>query len=212
MTADEILAVITGQFDVTSATALQWLNEKHREAVAESRWRMEIVALATTVAGTAAYNVADSIIDVEGLYIDSGEGPAHYTRTGVRQLWELKSGRSVLRGSGGVFAPAYTSGGVKQVELYKAPTVSGQTISALAAVEPDELAAGAGASPIIPSDLQSGLIAGALALGFLREDERPDLAGSQDQIFQAMVQTLRRRRNSRIGNGPQRIKVAGIDF
>ena len=212
MTFDEIVAAVKqqGGFDVSSGMVEGWVNEVHRQAVAESHWQMSLLSLGTTVVGQATYDVPATVADIVGIYIDSGDGPAHYGRVGTLDVWELRGGRRWLTGSGGVFAPAFSSAGQAQIELYPAPTTAGDTIQALTAGIPADMATGG--SPVIPADMHGDLVDGAIALGLLRVDERPEQALVFEQRFRAMVGKLRRRKNSRVGSAPSRLQVAGYDW
>lgn len=187
-----------------------WANEVHRKAVAESQWQMESLSLGVTVVGVAELDVPERVVDVVGIYLDDGSGPAHYSRISTTELWELKGGRRGLRGEGGVFAPAFGSAGERRVELYPAPVQAGVEVVALAAVVPATMVSGM--SPVIPEDMHGDLKDGAIALGLLRVDERPDSAALFEQRFQTMVAKLRRRKNSRIGSGTARMRVKGHDW
>lgn len=214
MTFDELLdgVKVQGGFDVADAVVGGWVNEMHRKAVAESQWQMQELSLGVTVVDQTDYDIPSNAVDVVGLYLlDTQTGlPLSWQRISTTEMWEVKGGRSSLRGSGGVFCPKFGTLGEKRVELYPAPLVAGVTITALAAMAPATMSSGM--SPVIPEDMHGDLMDGAIALGLLRIDERPDSAALFDAKFARMVTLLSRRRNSRVGSRSSRVRVAGHDY
>lgn len=213
MTFDEIVDAVLAQggFDVARSMAGGWVNEKHREAVAQAQWMQQEVSLGVTVVGDSDYLVPENVVEIEGLYLldDMGQ-PGHWTRASTAELWALKAGRSSVSGSGGVYSPKYGTAGEKLVELYPAPETAGVSIITLASVVPEPMVTGA--SPVIPVDMHGDLVEGAIGLGLLRMDERGDMAAVYEAKFRAMVQRLARRRIARVGGGASRVRVAGYDF
>jgi|SRR4051794_9291087 len=206
------LVKVQGGFDVDDATAGGWVNEVHKEVVAAAQWMQAEESLGTTVAGQAEYDLAANIVDVVAISIDPGDGsgPGEWKLVGQREIWDLRGSRLWLRGSGGVFAPWFTSAAGKQIALYPAPSQSGLQIMALAALIPPDLTTGS--TPVIPEDMHSKLADGAVSLGLLRIEERPDLAQTFEDRKDAMITQLMRRKNSRIGSEPTRIKMQFVDF
>ncbi len=215
VTFDEIVAGVAGEggFDVSAAMLGGWVNEVHGKAVAESQWQTESLSLGVTVADQAVYSVPDRVVDVRSIYLNDGSEagqPSQWTRVSVEDLWDLNAGRRGLKWSGGVFAPSFSSVGVQGIELYPPPITAGVPITALAACLPATMVSGM--SPVIPADMHGDLKDGAIALGLLRIDERPDAAAAFEVKFERMVAKLRRRKNSRIGSGASRMKAKGYDF
>lgn len=213
MTFDELLAAVKaeGGFDVGDLIVGGWINETHQKAAAESQWLMRTLELGPTIAGVAAYALPDDVVDLVGLFLqDATKPPLPYSRVSTEQLWSLKAGSAGLTGSGGVFAPQFDASAVEQVELYPAPASAGVGISALAAMIPALMVTGG--SPVIPADMHGDLKDGAIALGLLRIDERPDSAALFDARFAAMVAKLRRRKKSRVGSQTARMLVWGSDW
>ena len=212
-TFDELVEDVgaEGGFDVSVAMRGGWVNEVHQRAVAESQWQMQQLELGPTVAGTATYALPSNVADVAGLFTQDGaETPVPYGRASTEMLWAVKAGTSRLTGSGGVFAPAFDDDAVPLIELYPAPTKTGVSVSALAAMIPAAMATGD--SPVIPLDMHGDLKDGAIALGLLRIDERPDSAALFQARFDAMVAKLTKRKKSRVGSGSSRMRVRGYDW
>lgn len=213
MTFDDIVAVVLSQggFDVGSAVAGGWVNEKHREAVARSEWLMETVTIGPTVAGVATYDLPANVAHIRGLYLtDAVGGPGDWQHVTTNELWDVKAGRAFLRGSGGVFCADYGSAGEKRIELFPAPDVAGLSIVMLAAVIPPTLISGG--SPVIPEDMHGALIDGSIAVGLLRMDERADSASVFIASFERMVRELGARKVKRVSGGRARARFAGYDF
>lgn len=213
MTFDALVAAVLAQggFSVEPAVAGGWVNAKHQEAVAKSQWMQQSLSLGATVADQGTYEIPDRVVDIVDLYLPNDQGnPGAWSRTTQTDLWDVKAGRAGLIGSGGVFAPAFGDAGEKLVELWPAPLVSGDAITALAAMVP--VAMSSGMSPVIPGDMHEALVDGAIGIGLLRIDERADSASAFEANFQRMVQELRRRRISRVGSGVSRMKAFGYDW
>ena len=213
MTFDELVTGVLeeGGFDVPSARAGGWLNEMHRQAVADSEWLQQQISLGTTVVGQSDYDIPDDVAELQGVYIADDQGnPGHWDRVSTTDMWEIKAGRRRLTGSGGVLCAKFGTAGQKRVELYPAPLTAGSDIVGLAAMVPATMASGD--SPIIPTDMHGDLMDGAIALGLLRMDERGDAAQVFDAKFQRMVAKLRKRRVKRVGSRSSRIQLRGHDF
>lgn len=212
MTFDEIVTAVRDQggFAVTDSVIGGWINERHREAVAQSKWLEQEQSLGVTVVDRGDYDIPAGVVDIVGIYLDRGEGPEHWARVSPTDMWAVKAGRKHLRGSGGVFAPKFGTAGEKRIELFPAPEVAGTTIVSLAAMLPAAMVSGS--SPVIPEDMHGALVDGAIALGLLRMDERADSSAVFEARFQAMVQGLARRKRSRVGSEVARMQVWRHDW
>jgi hypothetical protein len=200
VTNDDIYAAVAGLFDQTQATIQGWVNEAWRRMTADAKWIHTTISLGNTVAGQSVYNLPSGTLKVDGLKV----GSSVYSRVSEGDLWDLDDSAQ-LNGSS-VFAPSSDASGAQTVEIYPTPDTSGQPIVARGASLPADLVFGGGASPSIPADLHSGLIDGAISIGMLRQDERPDQAGVYESRFQETIVKLRARRIGLLG-GATRIAV-----
>lgn len=201
----------TASGDVSTATVQGWVNEVYKEVVAESKWMTAVETLAVTVAGQAAYDLPNSVVDVLGLALaDSSGNPGDWEPVALEDLWALQRGRLALSGSGGVFAQTAKADSTKQIQLFPVPTVNGAAITAMVALVPADLVNGS--TPAFGDDLDGRLIDAATGLGLSRVENRPDLAESGDKRKQEMKDLLVRRRNSRAGSGNTRMRIQGVDF
>lgn len=213
MTFDELVEGVMAQGGFTNAAmAGGWVNEVHRKAVSESQWLMQELALGSTVVDQTDYDIPANAVDIVGLYLlDTQTGlPLDWQRISTTEMWDVKGKRQGIRGTGGVFSPKFGESGEKRIELYPAPLVADVAITALAAMSPATMSSGM--SPVIPEDMHGDLMDGAIALGLLRIDERPDSAALFDAKFGRMVTLLSRRKNSRVGSRTTRIRVSGHDW
>lgn len=202
MLVDAMVSTLKTMFDTDSATAKGWVQERYDEMIDESGWsKNPVLSLGTTTAGLATYAVPTTVDKLVTVIV----GGQEFQPVGEQTLEDLRTGNLFLRqlptGTGGVFA----NYGGTSIELYPAPTATGTAITARVSLEGTDIADGT--EPAIPRGLHTYLLEGAMALGFQRVDERSDLAGEHEQKFQAGVDKLRRRTLSRIGHGPQRIRV-----
>lgn len=212
-TVDEVVAAVKSQggFDSSSAASsdaviLTWINDAYTEALAEARWLKAAVALGNTVAGTADYALPDNVVDMRSLRVGSSEP---WLRVGSRDMLVLQSGNGTIVGNPGGFAPGFDAAGASKVTLWPTPTRSGDAISGEGVIVPAELVAGGGAATIlVPRDLQRQiLVHGAIAEG--KGTVAEDAAGADWHRgkWQAAVNKLKARGNSRIGHGPTQIRI-----
>lgn len=213
MTLDDITSQLNDLFDVSSSTASSWAQEAYRRAVADSGWLTSTVAIGTTVAGQKDYALPTTVVQLESLFVNGVE----YSRVGEFDLTDVSSSNAFLSTAGGIYAQSSSSAGVDQITLFPTPdaSTSGMPITGKAELVPSDLmtGAGAGSSPVFSADLHSVVLDGAIALGYMRADERPDMAGVHEQRFQEGVRKLKARKIARVrGRGPFRARVAGRDF
>lgn len=211
MTFDEIVTGVLDQGGFPAAISGEaggWVNEVHKRVVAKALWMEEEVSLGNTVIDQAAYDVPVNVVDVAELWLEGDDTPGEWTRVSPRDLRSVRRGISYIRYGEGIFAPKFTSSGATQIELYPAPTIAGVPIMVTTAVIPATMTTGM--SPVIPEDMHGDLMDGAIALGLQRRDERD--ASALTAKVDRMVVDLMRRKNSRIGSGPSRMAVFGVDF
>jgi hypothetical protein len=111
-----------------------------------------------------------------------------------------------------VFALDYQADGDPELRLDPAPDTSGLTILGLYAQLPAVIAYGSAAAVPLPADVQPNWLAGARADCYDVEG-RQDLAAKDEQRFEAGIQALQKRKNSRAhGSAPARLLVAGWDW
>jgi hypothetical protein len=105
--ADIVTAVKTAVGDTTDATARAWVLEAARNLNAEAQFLTAPVTVGTTVDGTSEYALGDTLVDLAAVRV----GTTVYGRASQNDIWALEQGTVSLQGSGGLFAPAYTSAG-----------------------------------------------------------------------------------------------------
>lgn len=209
MTLDEMRAVLLNQFDVSSDTADGWCNEAYKQATSEAKWFAETASLGSTVAGQAAYSLPVGVVQLDSLFVNGVE----YGRVGEFDITDLNAANAFLSVSQGVYGQSFSTTGQDQITLFPTPDASstGQAITGKGVFVPATLTTGQ--SPVFPEYLHPGVLDGALEIGYLREDERPDLAAVHGARFQDLIRKLRALRVSRVrGRGPFRAGIAGRDF
>lgn len=204
-TAGDIVtsAFAQGGIDASPADGLGWLNDRYKRLVAGSKWHRRERDLGPTVADQARYAVAADVVDVLAVRVASGPP---LTLIDIEELWELESGVLRVSGSGGFFSNAYDdTTSSESVAIYPPPATAGQTITALCAVTPADL--DTGDTPDLPDDMVQKLREGIIADGLALVDEDIESAAYHEQEFQNAIEQLRIRRVSRVGRGPNRIRV-----
>ena len=203
-----------GGFDSTTAASSRdviagWLNEALGTMVAESQWSKASVNLGPTVVGQSAYAVPENVIDVRTVYV----GGYEYMRLGPSEMLALRVSDAEISGGYGAFAPGYSLAGTAVVDVFPSPTVAGVAITALCSLAAVEMTEDSDV-PMVPVDFHQALVDKAIGTGYRRVYERHDEADRFDARFSnanpgsfGAVQKLKRRANSRIGTGPQRIRI-----
>lgn len=205
MTGDTIVDAVVneGGFSVSDTgiartTVTAWCHAAYIELVTESRWAQSIASLGTTVAGTAEYALADTIIDVYEVKVGATGRPL--PRVGVDTIWNLIANEETLLGQTTmVYAGTFSNAGAGKLYLYPAPSTSGDTISGLVASLPSAFTDSAGFTPAIPEDFHRSIVYGALAEGYGVGEEALDQAAYWRERFETRIEKLRRRKNSRVG-------------
>lgn len=195
-------------FDVTNATALTWLNRRHRTMVVRARALKETISVGNTVAGTTDYTLPTSVVEV--YEFDVGGIP--FTRGRRTDIASNAQGLLWLyapNGAGLVVANANSSGAL-QFSMVPTPT-SVQAISLFAAVQPADLDIANDSTLLVPSRFVEGLICGGLATGYRREGNA-QLASYNDGLFDAACEEWRLDvRKQMRGSGPVQIRVVGVN-
>jgi hypothetical protein len=200
----EIIA--QGAFDSASADVLKWLNRRHKEMVVRARGYRKTLTVGTTVAGTQAYNVPAGVVEITDITVAG----LSWGKGRLTDIAADANGWLWLDGEG-VIVQSASSGAVSQIALVPAPSSSGSTIAAPnAAVMPPDLLIDNSVPLVIDDDFVEGLMAGVFATALNRPNEsRPDLAATQQAIYENAVSEYSRRVKRRLrGAGPTSIRVA----
>ena len=213
MTPDEIIAAVLaeGGFDQSSANqsaavVLGWVNDARRKAIEDAKWLKATVSLGPTVAGQSQYAVTEDVVDLLMLQVGGG---VPWLRISMEDLEALHAGSGTISGAPGAYAPNFESDADAVVDLWPAPATAGEAITGVAAITPlDIVAGGTEATVKLPKRFHRDIcVHGAIAEGKLLVEEDPEAAAISKGIYEAAVELLRRRANSRIGSGPQTVKL-----
>jgi hypothetical protein len=204
-TASAMLDDWTSTHDSTRARGLEYLNQRYRRMVVETRWFTKEATISTTVADQAEYAMPTDIEDLESVYL----GEERYYPVSMDDIRLLDDDESGVTSSYGVFAQDYSSAGVLQIRLWPVPDTAGTLITGISSGNPTALTdtTNAAGTPSIPTDLHQFLYAGLNADGYLYVSERPDLASVFEGEYQQGITLLRKRRNSRFGSGASVMQV-----
>lgn len=188
-----------------------WLNAAVQRAISKSLYLKQIRQLGPTVANQPDYAVDNDVIQVETVRVN---GSRPWGRARLEDLWaaEGQPAAAQILGAPGFFAPSWETEAAQDVDdvphnirLYRAPTVSGQTIEAICSVMHKQITVATAANYALqlPEDLALEIaVDGAVAIGMLRVHERADLAAPYQARYDTAVADLKTRTNSRIGKGP----------
>jgi hypothetical protein len=129
----------------------------------------------------------------------------------LQSLWDLQGSATGLSGDGGIYSPNYDgTGNIDRIEIYPTPTTVA-TITAMVTAVPDDLA-GPRSVPLVPVDFHQSICEGAMADAFAYIDENIPTADRYEARFDAAVQELMKRRNRKVGGGPNYIQIEGVHF
>ncbi len=206
--------VLQGGFD-TSATdtarsvILQWVQECYDFALSETGWRKATISLGPTVANQSQYAIPANVTDLASLRVD---GSTPWLRVTTEDLWNLQGGIGAIEGDApGAFAPNFEADADQVFELWPTPTTAGLSISGLCeTIDSTALTDGSGSTPGLPAHLhQRVLVDGAISIGRVRINERPDLAASFVASRDSGLKALKKLSVSRVGSGVWTARVAG---
>jgi hypothetical protein len=226
MLLEAAITAVSAQFDTsssaTSDTVIRsWIHRCVRDAVARAKWRKVRRELGTTVAGTATYELDEDVIQLRRLWVD---GSRDWLRVTMEEMRNLETDYAGLRHAPGAWSEEFEAlaqdgaespadGDSSLVRLYPTPEESGLTITALCVVQALAISAATTASTFeigVPDDLAAQIaIDGPIAMGYREALGRHDDAVQYTARFEAGVQELARRANSRASGGVIRVRPGG---
>jgi hypothetical protein len=204
--ADIVTAVKTAVGDTTDATARGWVLEAARNLNAEAQFLTAPVTVGTTVADQAEYSLGDTLVDLAAVRV----GTTVYDRASANDIWALEQGTLSLSGSGGVFAPAFTSTGSPKISLWPVPSEAGLAVEGREVIEIPAPADWATEDPPLPKDFDKAIRHGAIATGLALSSEQLQEAEWHEARYTEAARRLERRRNSRIGSGGVCIRLGNL--
>lgn len=192
-----------GEFDVTPAQALRWLNSRQKQMTARSACYRKTLSLGSTVQGQAVYAVPADVVRV--LQVMVGEFP--YPEVRHIDFAMLENGWEFLIGEGGVMARDDSGAGNAQIRISPTPGNEPQALSIYAIMLSPDLVLGDDTTLVVPPDYYDALIGAAIGTGS-RGEARYDIAGVAESAFAASCQELNvATRRKFHGPGPARIRV-----
>lgn len=200
--ADIVTRVRNAVGDLSESTARSYVLDAARTLNAEARYLTTATTVGSTTADVGEYALEAGVVDVYSVLVD---GTPYDLATGS-DVENLDSTRSYLSGSGGVFAPGFTSDGTPTLLIRPVPEQSGLAITGRHVVrltEPDWT----DGDPPFPEDFDKDIIHGAVSAGLAEQDERLESAQWHEDRFNQAVGRLRSRKNGRVGKGPVRIRL-----
>lgn len=196
-----------GAVDATAAVALGWLDAAHKLMVARSKCYRKTVSVGSTAPGTSSYDLPSSVLDIQSVLVadeDSGED-REAARVPRRSVVEVRNSLATFVGSGFVVAQVADTDGAEQLTFYPEPD-GVLAVKVFGAVRAPDLVIG-GQDPVVPEEFFPGLVAGALAHGLRRTENRHDLADAWTAEFNGATEELRRQSRARWNTGVGRVRV-----
>ena len=194
-------------FDVSDATALSWLNRRHKAMVSRAR-ALRYTASLTSVANQRDYALPANVVEIDEVSVNG----LPYGMGIHRDLAMGAQGYLILGGVGGLVVSEESSSGAPEIAIYPTPTEAGLSIQVRAIWYPADLSTSDNSTLIVPDAYIDALIAGAVATGLKRVENRPDLAQPMEQEFNDACEEWRRQVSRRYrGAGPYQIRVIGVN-
>jgi hypothetical protein len=191
---------LVAQFDMPQATILSILNERQRDMVIRSKWLLAKAEVATTVADTATYALPSTVSSVQDIVVGDD---TTYQGVGLTEIERVTSGT--------YFAMSGSSTGGALLQLYPTPDETGLSIMSTAVLAPDNQTYATSTALIVPQEVHRHLHAGCRAELYVEAEDRPDLAASQEQVYEQGVLKLRGLAR-RVKAGVTRVRVYPHDF
>lgn len=196
--------------DVSSSTALSWLNRSWRRIIGEARAYRLWIDVGDTVAGTGFYPVP-GVLEVFDLRVAG----VPYTRARRGDSYSDQQGRLswTWMGEIGLFEPGADATAARGVTLIPEPETSGLEVLVFAATVPPELTADTDGDDLLAAvldgeEISMGLVGGALEWGYMFESNVA-LADRCANLRQADTEKLAGTTRSRFrGPGAAQIRLA----
>lgn len=215
---DLVTAVISeGGFDPgdvsgsppSSPTVLRWLTNRHYKMVSRSKCYRKTVDIGPTVAGQRDYALGEDVVEIYEVLV----GGIPYGRGRHVELAQGARGFLLLDDpDAGLMTAEESATGAREIALFPTPGTSGVSITVRAAWLPGELSVSDDATLRIPPDFRDALIAGGIATGLRRIEQRADLAAPFESEYSDACEELRRQVSRRYrGTGPAQIRVQGYN-
>lgn len=216
MAAERVAAMVSSVlteavFDVTEPQALKWLTQAHRLLVIRSECFRKMLSLGNTVEGQANYAIPAEVLEIREVLVNGvpyGNGRHSDVAASVLSYIWFQN----LIAGGGVSAPEYTEAGLEELSLVPVPKESGLPIVVYAICRAPALLTADDTTLKTPVEFDDAIIAGAIATGLTRVENRPDLAAPHNATFEAAATALlRQQRRRQRGPGPRQLRVVGCN-
>ena len=191
----DLVEEVRAQIDVSADQALTWLMDRSRVLNAEAAWNL----IDTDLVGSAnarEYELPSDALWIEAVLVD-GRPYQRSTLHAMDARWFGQTGNTSP-----IYADAVEPQTSSRLQIH--PPVSDGAVVTVRYVADlaDDLV-----YPPFPSDFDSMLVDGAIAIGLARMDERFDSASYFQQRFETAVARLRKRRHGHVGRGAISIRV-----
>lgn len=190
----DLIAAVRAQIDVSDDQAYQWCLDRARVMNAEAGWLLDEAAF-TATEGQTQWSPPVDWMSLEAVVVNGYP----FRRSTLSQMDIARSGSSMRR----LYSEGVDDTGVRFVEFNPPLTAGNEAVVRFLSDVSDDRAG----SPPFPSDLQSVIVDGAIAVGLARMDERFDSAGYFDAKFADGIQRLKRRRHTHVGRGGTPIRL-----
>jgi hypothetical protein len=217
-TFETLVDELRTQFDCSQARAVEVANHALDLMLTEAEALEYLKTLGNTTSGTSTYSLTASIQKLKQIRVDYTAGTILYEAApgGLRMLWDLDVGNLYANSNEAYFAivadtddDATTS----SFRLYPTPAESSKAMTGRYTGLPADLAYATATALPIPADTHDALLAGCRAEFYRRDEDNPNLAAPEQQVFETGVALLKKRINARgEGDAPIRAQLWGFEF
>jgi hypothetical protein len=198
-----------GGIDATPQQALQWLSRRHVRMCARSGCYRLSRDVGPTVANQRDYPVGTDVVEIYEVLV----GGVPYGKLRHVELAEGQLGWLWLAPDGaGMTAPEETAAGLPELALFPTPGSAGLAVLIRCSLRPGPLATTDDSTLKVPEDFHDDLVAGAIATGWSRIEQRDDMATGLEARFKDGCEELRRQMKRKYrGTGPTFIRIVGVN-
>lgn len=196
-------------FDLTDDEATDLINEACAELNSRGEWFRAVIEVDTTVSGTGTYDFPTSTDRLLRLYVD--DVPWSRLDLDTIKLADIGQASIAYATNAGVFAPTEDDASQEQVRLYPTPTTTGLSITAQVVVDPPTLDSDADTTVFPSPRFDRALVDYVAAVAYAGLEDNSEESQIRMAKFEEKAVELRRLRIGRVGRGPRRIPVVGVN-
>jgi len=215
-TFETLVDELRSQFDCSQGRAVEIVNHRLDEMLARSEAMEYYKTLGNTTSGTHTYTLTATVLKLKQIVVAYSTGTALYEGTSYRTLLDIDVGNLYAGTDEYLYAIVHNTDDdatTASFRLYPTPAESSVAMMGRYVGLPADLTYSSGTALPIPLDAHEALLAGCRAELYRRDEDRQDLAASEEARFAEGIAALKEFVNARSeGDAPIRAQLWGFDF